>query len=400
MYFIYFKYDRCHFSVSDEFCIYFKLYLYMTSFWSSKPVKIGETVKQIMTSSDVLKKIKNELENSKIKLKFDVKYGDDLSEPEILHFCNNVNKHYHNSNTEEFSIIYSPDLIKYFLKDSIILRFYSRDICIGCISGKRKTLIFPLNKIDCIEVNFLCLFEKLRGMHVSSEMINILTKECIERYNTSIAYYTISKKISSPSFCEKQIFHRPVNIDNLLKINFIYGDHDVLKNRYLTNNISTKHIKYINGSGCDAIFDTIYTKLLKYSKNTYTVFDHITRDHIRDIFENKSFHHFLFYNDDFITDYICMFKLNTVSNLGICRNGVLFALFLDTDSEAHLKNIFDNVSEYSLNNDLLDVITMTDLFDVNYKNIKFLKGTESLNYHIYNLETPRTKPCKNGLVTI
>jgi hypothetical protein len=371
------------------------------SFWKSKPVKIGDSIKQILKSSELLEKIKQELETSKIKLKFKVNFGDEMSEKEILLFCKNVNNYYHNSGKDNVSIVYSPDLIKYFLKDSIVISFYSHEKCIGCISGKRKTLIFSSREINCIEVNFLCLFEKLRGIHVSSEMINILTKECVERYDTSIAYYTISKKISSPSFCEKHVFHRPLNIENLVKINFINGDYNVLKNIYLVNDETVKQrVKYINGIYSNDIIDTIYNRILDYSKKTYTIFDHITRDQIISIFENKTFHHFLFYQGDTITNYVCLFKLDTTFDLGICRNGMLFSLFLEFLSETHIKNIFDSISNYCYNHDLFDVITLTDLFDVNYQNINFLKGTASLNYHIYNLETQCVKPCKNGLVTI
>jgi len=187
------------------------------SFWEVQPVAVGDKVSQILSAEDLLTKINGEIDAAKIKLEYRT-FLDTQINPEfrtkILEF---INMNYVGS--ERIKLIYDDTLFSYYLKETLLIQFHPKgnpDKIVGIIIGKKKQLHIGDTIAKIIEVNFLCLSSKLRSMHLAPYMIGVLTRESVVQLGISVAYYTIGETIKSPSFGRKQMYHRPVNINNLV----------------------------------------------------------------------------------------------------------------------------------------------------------------------------------------
>ena len=58
------------------------------------------------------------------------------------------------------------------------------------------------------------------------------------------------------------------------------------------------------------------------------------------------------------------------------------------------------INEYIYKNDIFDMITFTDIFNIDIPTMKCIKGTGQLSYYFYNLQIPLINNTKNGLITI
>lgn len=74
---------------------------------------------------------------------------------------------------------------------------------------------------DALEVNFLCMTPALRKLNIAPFMITSLKKEMVERYNMGIAHYTVAREIGIPYFSHKNYYKRIINVDTLIKYNYI-----------------------------------------------------------------------------------------------------------------------------------------------------------------------------------
>jgi len=368
------------------------------SFWSIQPLKIvTNSAQPILSSDQLLLQIETELAKSKHKLDYTTfqSFDDKLIETALTF----INENYVSSETSK--LIYDAALLKYFLIDSILIFFYPKgktDTIVGLIIGKRKRITIENNTHDMVDVNFLCLQKRLRNLHLAPYLIGVLTKETVLKLNISLAYYTIAAHINSPCFAKKQMYHRPINITQLVKGGFfkvpvseyekIYNDFQTEKtpvyNEYVTHELQQKLTKLINN----------------YSKQTYKIYDDKS---ILDMLSSPAFHNFTFYEYDEPVDFVSFFKIESYNNKldASYKNGYLFVVALKSQEPTHLKAIFDSIARYCLQNNILDVLTLTDIFvNTVYSKMQFIPGTGILNYYMFNMDMIPIENSKNGLVTI
>jgi hypothetical protein len=383
------------------------------SYWSNKPVKINSKTshEQIISNKDLHKLITNDDTLKKFNLNVDYNV---LENPESLPYEKKVqivdfiNTNY-KSKSDTISLVYTLDILNYFLtSETLIIEYYpsNRNVQIGLIIGKKEELMVNGIREFYIEVNFLCLNESLRNLHASSIMINILTKECIERFNIGIAHYTIGKEIKSPSFCCKQMFHRPINVNNLVHCGF-FGDSDLLTliekyNTWGANDAKKHNLMYLNGDVPESS-DEIFDNLVEFRNKEYKIHDRISKKDILKTFSNKAFHHFMFRSTNDashkIDSYFCFFDLKSVNNgTGeVYTNGVLLRYYI-TNTKTNVSRLLEEVSKkcYEMGN--FDTLTIHDSFRYKFKN--WLVGSGKLKYYIFNQEINNIEPFENGLVTI
>ena len=268
------------------------------SFWQSQPVKVSnDNIKQILSHTELLDKINGDIEKCKIKLDYNSYKGDDLLSAPLTELRSNILKFINNNyvNSDNLCLIYSDELFSYYLHDSIVIQFYpkgSPEKIIGIIVGKKKKLFLGTKDepSDIIEVDFLCLLEKLRSMHLAPYMIGILTKETVLQFNIATAYYTISDSIKSVSFGKKQLFHKPIQVENLMLANFFTDatvKNDKVKyERFFNSYRKVRKLTYINNeqNPSEELIATIHDLVLEYSKKTYDIFDYKSKESIKMIF--------------------------------------------------------------------------------------------------------------------
>jgi hypothetical protein len=259
-------------------------------------------------------------------------------------------------------------------------------------------------------------------------MINVLTKECITHYNDiTLASYTIQKKINSPSFCQKQFYHRLLSIKTLRNCEFLPLDIDMnlftkVHNTFKYSVGCKTHfkIKFIfdgkcEGNGNDndngsivplSLIQTLYEKYVEYSNNTYDIYQNTSFEEFSETFYNKSFYHFIIYKDDIIVSYICIFRIDTLNsnkyNL-MYKNGYLYYMFFKEDINNPLlnkQNYLEFTHHYIFDNNIFDLISFTDIFDMDYNIVKCVPGGGSLSYYLFNMKLNYIKNSKNGLITI
>jgi hypothetical protein len=417
------------------------------SFWENKPVcvkKIQDKTKSkqftsnlIVSPDTLLKNSSNEIEKSKIQLEYDIILNpDDDCKNYLVKF---INKNYEDEKSN-LVLQYSKSLLDYFINaDSLCIVFYSKgnrltnkinyDKMIGLIIGKKHKLlikddILEFKQYDCIDVDFLCLVKQLRNLHVSSYMINVITKECMLQYDKTVpcAVYTINKRLKVDCFCKKIYYHRPLQIENMLSSEMldVNGDDTIqqdqkiklLEKLYNSFSYSKDFLEqinleyYTNIQPDENIVDLIHDNLLNYNQTNHDIFEYKSKQDIVKILENPIFHKFVIKNHQgYITDFICLYNLDTFNTKtkNTSRNGHFYSMFLKDNSCTYMSYILETISKYCYDNNIFDVLTIMNVLNIKpeeYKLYKLLRGSASLYYYTYNIEIPNINPHKNGLVTI
>lgn len=404
------------------------------SFWEDKPVSIKKDLKikssnQILSNEHLLEKINNELENNKIQLEYSIIINPSSEERDIM--LNFINKNYRSKN-ENLTLNYSKELLDYYIReDTLCILFYPKkldkehliigDKLIGLIMGQKNNVyvrdFMCFKNYSCIDVDFLCLKEQFRNMHVSSYMINIITKVCIERNNIGTAIYTVNKKLRVTNFSKKTYYHRPINVLNLLSTEILNSNDNSLDSvtlfqklynsfSYSKNFINKVKLEYILETDNIEYIQEIHDKLLIYCRDKYDIYDYKSVNDIIKIFKNKAFHKFIIRDaNNKIIDFICLYNLETknVEKNILSRNGHLYCMFISNDELYYTSYILELISEYIYKNDIFDLITVMDIFDINdedYSKLKLLKGSADLYYYFYNVNLSPIDKYRNGLVTI
>jgi hypothetical protein len=404
------------------------------SFWSNKPVSITKNTHEIHTllsSQDILTLTSNEINLNPFKLHYNVLKLRNLTNEKIDSILQFINKNYVTSNDDKYQLNYSKDLFIFYAQDAIVLEFYpnNKNNVIGYIIGKRSDIILFNQNYYCSEVNFLCIIPSLRNLKISSYMINVLSREIILHYNINTSHYTISKKIKSSPFSTKQIYHRMLNIQNLYNANFINNNNNLDECKRIFNTFNYSNllnnalnnapykIQYVNNINVnndinneanndvnnDVNNDTIYIlykKYLQYTQSAYDLYENVGFEEFKYTFYNSAFHHFIIRKNKKIVSYICLFRLDTYNteSKNIYRSGFYYYMFFDNNNI--ILDYLEFVNEYIYFYNIFDLITFSDIFNIERTKMKCIEGAGELNYYFYNLQVPPIKNSKNGLITI
>jgi len=402
------------------------------SFWTNKPVRINKqefTSNLIVSADTLLENSDNEIKMSKIQLDYDVVLNpDDDCKNNLLKF---INDNYGDDNSN-LVLQYSKNLLDYFINpDSLCIVFYSKERkynkMIGLIVAKKHNLVIrddvlEFKTYNCIDIDFLCLIKQLRNLHVSSYMINVVTKECMLQYDKQVpcAVYTVNKRLKVDNFCKKTYYHRPLQIENLLLTDMLdVNDNDnlnfeqttkLLKKLYNTFSYNKDFFKnynleyYTTSNNLD--HNLIHDNLLNYNKVNHDIYEYKSRSDIEKMLSNPVFHKFIIKNKTGdIVDFVCLYNLDTynIKTKTSSRNGHFYSMFLHDNSSTYMSYVLEIISEYCYKNNVFDLLTIMNVLNVKpeeYKFYKLLRGSASLYYYVYNIEIPRIQPHKNGLVTI
>lgn len=353
-------------------------------FWANKPITA------VCQRQELLAQISQELDQSTIKMDYVIMNFADLTNSLFKEVCKFIN-HTYDYDDNSYKLVYSEELIKYFLQDQgILCLFYPRNTktLVGLICGSKTTLIVDKNVVDTIEINFLCIIKQLRNLHASSFMINVLTKYCLETFpDLQGGIYTIGKQIHPKHYCEKAYYHMPVNLSKLQAAKFCFKQNVVFNDLYKMtelNNASQQCKQYI------------YNSLCNFQQSAFTVYANISFSEFNKSFNNKAFRHFAVLDSNgAVTDYFCFYSLDTLYKpCAISLNsGYLYWYFTN-------KNIYKMCECIALYCNPYDILTIMDSPDLDIKDKQLLRGSSTLYYYAYNLQIPILDAAKNGLVTI
>lgn len=385
------------------------------SFWFNKPIQLRDDYQNILDKKKLIESISKEITDSKIDLDYKIiNTQNDTTASEIVDF---INKNYETNN---FSYKYTTSLFRYFLgEDSLSFAFYPKNKknMIGFICCVHKELHINTQKcnkiINSIEVNFLCLVPQLRNLHISSHMINILTKESLLYYeDVDCGFYTTSTLLKKPYFSRKFYYFRPLNIDALLDIKLLNDSYNTIVKKkvynsysYIKNMFKNKTIEFYNGSEPESdIMYKIYIKLNLNDIKEYQLYDIKYYEDFKKMFSNKDFYIFVLKKNGTVTDFICIYRLDIYSRVNNkeCKNGILYYTLYEMDNIEYKKSVLEYIFSYCNTHKLFDAITILEhlgLTEKEYYCMKFIKG-RSLYYYMYNRTMDYILSSDNGLITI
>lgn len=382
------------------------------SYWANKPISVQDCDTQqtlILQPHELLHNVNEEIKTSNVKLVYEV---INLGEKDSLNLALSfINANYGNSNSQH-TLHYNSNIVRYFAGDShIALMFYpiNKRVPVGFIIGSQKNVLVKrgcrnFQTLTSIEVNFLCLIDKLRNIHASSFMISTLAKECIERLGIYSAFYTVGNKIKAQHFCQKRYYHRPLNIHNMVNAELLsekylekvlFATFSTLKDR-----VKVLHFNNESDSGLSGgLITEIHDKLQEYSMSHFDVFTLYSLSDVRKMFTTEDMHCFVLQVDGKTSDFVCMFTVDTVHTNGKkCRVGYMYTYFLE-----NIMSKMEMIAKYCYDNDVFDMITVIDSFGLSeseYNTHKYLRGTGNLYYYTYNIPMYNIPAHHNGLVTI
>ena len=114
-----------------------------TNYWETNPLKVDNNFKkpiQIISNEELLKKVQNDIDTHQYKLTY--KLNDPEMNSKML--CVFINENYIENIETKFKFLYTPDIIQYYIENSLIICFYSLETnnhkskMIGLIIAKKN----------------------------------------------------------------------------------------------------------------------------------------------------------------------------------------------------------------------------------------------------------------------
>jgi hypothetical protein len=347
----------------------------------------------INTSEEVYQYVSNLIESSRFK--FNYKIVDETYLDIIVDF---INQNYSNRN-KIFSMIYTKELIKYYLIDSLPILFYAKDKIIALIIGKYINLMSFDKNIETLDGNFMCIIPQLRNLHLPKIIIAYLVREGIKRntINIKMGYYTTSYKINNEPMCLKNFKHRPINYNELVKLEILDKTDETFKNLctkfvYPNNFNNYKISEEINENKINEIVD----KINLYQKEHFNIYESVSSNTIINIINYNSIVKFVIYNNinNSIVAFFSFYRvdiLNKKINKPI-RILNLYYYYCDRNIEDYL----EYVGEYMKNNNMCDMFRTT----LNINSSRYYESNGELYYHLWNVKPFTIDETKVNLIII
>lgn len=354
----------------------------MSSFWETKPI---QTTIKLNALSNI---IDQELVNDRFDLSYTI-LEDDIGYDRALTFINEnyVTSHSSGATGTQLKYHYSMELFSWYVKKALVLEFTStkhKKMPIGYIVGRNAKISVQDVVYDSMEVNFLCVLPRLRKMGLCGFMINVLTKEILLRHQSvTMAHYTISSVINSHYYCEKVLYSQSNRPD---------------PDQCIDSPLVAEYVRSPSREFCEEL----YRMYVKYTTETYKVFEMKSFPEFEETFSNETFHHFVVRREGLdMMAYFCMFQLDIVdSSMSKIRMGNYYMVGFANSEEIPLYT--NLVSQHVFENDIFDMVCFLDMFlPQHYAKMQFVRNEDSkVRYYMYNMISPTVNPWECGLSVI
>lgn len=326
---------------------------------------------------------------------------------ELLSVQTFLNNNYLELDDDNMRFAYSLESIKwitmcpnYFPELFISVRTVNSKQIIATIFGiPVKVKVFD-KIMNQVEIDLLCVSKKFRNKRLAPMMIKEVTRRTNLR-GIFQAVYTASLNLPNKLSTIKY-YHRIINVKKISSIGFYTLPNDKLSiyeklykvnmpkihNLYMVRQLELKDI--------DICLEKLNNHLKKF--NLTHVFD-------KDVFthyfmpKNDIIYTYVVEKDNIITDMISFFIINnTVLNnkdYSEYKAGYLYYYF---NESLKLEELI-NICFYYAKTNKIDVFNILNMFDLNdvIDKCKFLAGTGSLNYYLYNYKCNYIESNKVGL---
>lgn len=274
---------------------------------------------------------------------------------------------------------------------------YYKDLLLGIkYKGKIVATIFGIpttmkifeKVISTIEINFLCVHNTLRNKRLTPVLIKEITRRT-NLHGINQAFYTTS--IDLPNTLVKcSYYHRPLNIQKLLDLNFIDKPEKVSVNG-LTKFYKTLDDTTINIRKIEPKDFTQCCVLLNEYQQQFKIATLFNQEEFNAHFSFKPnvIETYVVFNNNNITDLISFYFIPskiTNNKYTDLRKAYLYYYF---NTETPL-DILVNNGLHLMKLNKIDVVNCVKQYnnDIFIDKLKFREGTGALNYYLFNWQCP------------
>jgi glycylpeptide N-tetradecanoyltransferase len=308
---------------------------------------------------------------------------------DIINF---LSENYNESKDGNFRYCYDKQFLEWFLLQQnnefldlrVGIKLYNKTI--GCIFGIPMHIKINNKIIKQIEINFLCIDKKLRGIRLAPILINEVARR-VKFHNIWSAIYSTGIHLPN-SIVKINYYHKNINLNKLLKNGFTLSTNDNIIN----SNICLEKINFCQSENLiNECRKKLNNHLLKYKINRCFTFDEFISHFINNdivscyVVKNKI-------NNE-ITDFISWYKMDMKilnNNTEVIKQGFFYYYF--NEKSLLIDLVIGILNEMKKSE--IDVGNCINIMDYNsvFDELKFDLGTGYIYYYMYNWLTNTIKP--------
>lgn len=369
-------------------------------FWKSQAIK-NYKLNNINNYSGPIENYKFNFSEDPIFISTDLSWYElDIEDEKDLNDLYIFLKSYYRDNKEnKFKLHYTKELLKWLLlvpnyQKDLHLSLKYKNIIIATIIGIPRTINILDKNIFLIEINLLCIRDEFRKKRLSPLLIREISRR-ISKKNIWQAYYTNDLNLPN-SLCEGTYYIRPLNIEKLLEIKYIYNPENI---KLLEK--PTKNLELLTNNKNEI---KLCCKLLNKFLLNFKINLNISEKEFKYLFlprENLIFS-WILKNNGLITDFISFVNLSLIVNnnskYSEIKEATLFYYFTNSIT---LTELMAN-SLYSLKKLNFDSVSCINQMNNNefLEKLNFRLSNGNLNYYLYNWDCPKISIDNIGLVII
>lgn len=323
------------------------------------PVKTDSTNYQITSHEKILQKIDFEMKKCPLKIGMNVSEHTLIDSERIQQIKMFMDRNYS-------KIEYTNEFYNWYLKDAIIFEYIIDQEIVGYIIAKKKLYHVIDVFMNVMEISFFCIDGQWKHQHLGSYLLNLLIRYCIIKHQISIAVYSVIQPLKVEHFCERYIYHYPININTLYKNNF-------LTTGFQPPHVNTHISSVMTFNNFDKNLDNFYHIFVKKNFKMYKVHDLSLL--------NNPFYNFTFYENAKIIGYICIVPLKIHTNKNSYIQGLIYRYA--TAQNKQLQVFIQDACKYVKKHKLADVVSLYD-DQLLHPPTMFLKGTCSTKFYMFN----------------
>jgi glycylpeptide N-tetradecanoyltransferase len=318
-----------------------------------------------------------------------------------------------NNYVEDDDCLFRFDYSQEFLEWALTPPGYTNDLLLGVRASKTKKLVafisaIPANikvqskeKLEVVEINFLCVHKKLRAKRLAPVLIKEITRR-VNQTGIFQAVYTAGVVLPVP-VASARYYHRSLNPKKLVRVGFSRLNPRMTMARMVKlYKVDTQPRHDLIPMTSDHV-DGVHKLLTTYLSNNFKLHINFTTEDIA---------HWVLPRDKVINSYVLLNGERTVTDMVSFYH--LPSTILGTEETLNAAYSYYNVAtSMSLEDLMRDALilanqTGSDVFNAlnlmeNEKvleELKFGKGDGNLQYYVYNWSAPSMKSNEVGIVLL
>jgi glycylpeptide N-tetradecanoyltransferase len=337
----------------------------MSSFWNTQPVNRGSSDGVIDDSKKVPKT------QTSLPLNYQwTKVSDTFAIADFLE------KYYVEDPCSAYRLVYTPLFFEYLFespnhKEEYSLGLLHRNELIGYALAKEHLMSLRNKIYKIVSVNFLCLSKEYRNMNLAPLMIKEITR--IANTNGIFQAVFTAERDKGFSISTAQYFHFPINEVTLIKAGIIDSPREVI----MVPNCREDTRLIQDSDLIKDLYENINNSTILYEK-----FDDIS---FKQTFSGKNDIFYTVYNDkskEFASFYIIYTKC--LSKNILLKKAYLYYWYGSKEIVSDAISIASRL----LAVDMFDLLNISNNESI-IKDLKFVEGTGSLEYHMFNIKERR-----------